>query len=70
MENTANRIELRGDLVALPVLPHENHGQRFYQFFLDVERLSGIYDRLPVIASETVLNTMDLSAGTRITAIG
>ena len=70
MENTANRIELRGDLVALPVLSHENHGQRFYQFFLDVERLSGIYDRLPVIASETVLNTMDLSAGTRITAIG
>ena len=54
MENTANRIDLRGDLVALPVLSHENHGQRFYRFFLDVARLSGTADRLPIIAAQSV----------------
>ena len=67
MENTANRIDLRGDLVALPVLSHENHGQRFYRFFLDVARLSGTADRLPIIAAQSVLEEMDLSAGSRIT---
>ena len=70
MENTANRIDLRGDLVALPVLSHENHGQRFYRFFLDVARLSGTADRLPIIAAQSVLEEMDLSAGSRITVTG
>ena len=70
MENTANRIDLRGDLVALPVLSHENHGQKFYRFFLDVARLSGTADRLPVIAAQSVLEEMDLSAGSRITVTG
>ena len=70
MENTANRIDLRGDLVALPVLSHENHGQRFYRFFLDVARLSGTADRLPIIVAQSVLEEMDLSAGSRITVTG
>lgn len=70
MENTANRVELRGELVSLPTLSHENHGQQFYRFYLDVERLSGAIDRLPVIAPEPVLWEMDLSAGTRITVTG
>ena len=70
MENTANRIDLRGDLVALPVLSHENHGQRFYRFFLDVARLSGTVDRLPIIAAQSVLEEMDLSAGSHITVTG
>ena len=70
MENTANRVDLRGDLVSLPVLSHENHGQRFYRFYLDVERLSGVCDRLPVIAPEAALWEMDLSGGDRIAVSG
>lgn len=70
MENTANRIELRGDLATLPTLSHENHGQQFYRFYLDVERLSGVVDRLPVIAPAPVLWAMDLFAGARITVSG
>ena len=70
MENTANRIDLRGELVSLPELSHENHGQRFYRFYLDVERLSGVCDRLPVIVPEQVLVHTELSDGARIAISG
>ena len=70
MEYTANRVILRGSLAELPAFSHENHARRFYRFFLEVERLSGTADVLPVIAAEDVLNTMDLSGGERIEVRG
>ena len=70
MEYTANRVILRGSLAGLPAFSHENHARRFYRFFLEVERLSGPADVLPVIAAEDVLNTMDLSGGGRIEVRG
>lgn len=70
MEYTANRVILRGSLAGLPAFSHENHARRFYCFFLEVERLSGTADVLPVIAAEDVLNTMDLSGGGRIEVRG
>lgn len=70
MEHTANRVILRGSLAGLPAFSHENHARRFYRFFLEVERLSGTADVLPVIAAEDVLNTMDLSGGGRIEVRG
>ena len=70
MEHTANRVILRGSLAGLPAFSHENHARRFYRFFLEVERLSGTADLLPVIAAEDVLNTMDLSGGGRIEVRG
>lgn len=70
MEYTANRVILRGSLAGLPAFSHENHARRFYRFFLEVERLSGTADVLPVIAAEDVLSTMDLSGGGRIEVRG
>lgn len=70
MEYTANRVILRGSLAGLPAFSHENHARRFYRFFLEVERLSGTADVLPVIAAEDVLNTMDLFGGGRIEVRG
>lgn len=70
MEYTANRVILRGSLAGLPAFSHENHARQFYRFFLEVERLSGTADVLPVIAAEDVLNTMDLSGGGRIEVRG
>jgi len=66
MENTVNHIMLRGELAGLPELSHENHGRKFYRFFLDVGRLSGTEDRLPVLAAEDVLLAADLFGGERI----
>ena len=65
-----NQITLRGSLRALPEFSHENHGKRFYRFFLEVPRLSGAVDTLPVIAEETILNTLDPSGGEMLTVTG
>ena len=66
MEHTANRILLRGALAELPRFSHENHEKRFYRFPLEVERLSGAVDVLPVIVPEAVLCAMDLSGGSML----
>ena len=65
-----NQITLRGQLMALPHLSHENHGKKFYRFTLEVPRLSGAVDLLPVVAEESILNRMDISAGTMLTVQG
>ena len=70
MEHPANQITLRGSLTDLPRLSHENHGKRFYRFTLEVPRLSGAVDTLPVIAREDILNTIDLSGGENLTVTG
>ena len=72
MEPVANRnqITLRGSLVSLPEFSHENHGKRFFRFFLEVPRLSGAIDTLPVITEETILNAVDLSGGEMLTVTG
>ena len=70
MEHIANQITLRGSLSSLPEFSHENHGKRFFRFFLVVPRLSGAVDTLPVIAEESVLDTLDLSAGEMLTITG
>ena len=70
MELTANHITLRGSLSSMPQFSHENHGRRFFRFTLEVPRLSGAVDLLPVIAREDVLNAMELSDGEMLTVTG
>lgn len=70
MEHTANRIDLCGSLAELPQYSHENHDRRFYRFLLEVERLSGAVDVLPVIVSEAVLNEMDVTGGSMLAVKG
>ena len=70
MEQITNQITLRGTLQNLPEFSHENHSRRFFRFFLEVPRLSGAVDILPVIAEEALLNAIDLSAGEMLTVTG
>ena len=70
MELTANHITLRGSLLSMPLYSHENHGRRFFRFYLEVPRLSGAVDVLPVIAREDVLSAMELSDGEMLTVTG
>lgn len=65
-----NQITLRGSLRELPEFSHENHGKRFFRFYLEVQRLSGAVDTLPVIVEEAILNTVDLSGGDMLTVTG
>lgn len=70
MEQETNRILLRGALAELPRMSHENHGRRFFRFPMEVERLSGTVDLLPVIVPEPVLCAMDLSGGSMLEVSG
>ena len=70
MEFTANHITLLGELNTLPAFSHENHGKRFYRFLLDVPRLSGAVDTLPIIAEESRICDLDPCAGSRVQVTG
>jgi primosomal replication protein N len=70
LEHAANQITLRGSLHSGPQFSHENHGRRFFRFSLEVPRLSGAVDILPVIAEETLLSETDLSEGEMLTVAG
>ena len=70
MEHTVNQITVCGALRELPTFSHENHGKRFYRFLLEIPRLSGAVDTLPVIAPEAVMNRIDLSGGEMLTVTG
>ena len=70
MEYSVNQVTLRGSLLNLPQFSHENHGKKFYRFTLEVPRLSGALDLLPVVAEEKILNEMDLSGGEMLTVSG
>lgn len=70
MEQTTNSITLRGSLQSLPQFSHENHGRKFYKFFLEVPRLSGAVDLLPVIAEQQPVMEIDPCAGEMLTVTG
>lgn len=70
MEHIVNAITLRGSLQELPRFSHENHGRRFYHFMLEVPRLSGAVDVLPVIAEERIVFSIDPVAGDMLTVTG
>ena len=70
MEHTTNMITLRGALLALPAYSHTNHNKRCYRFTLEVPRLSGAVDLLPVVAEEKLIMDLDPTAGDMLTING
>lgn len=70
MEHATNTITLRGSLLALPYYSHSNHGKAFYRFTLEVPRLSGAVDLLPVVAEEGLIQDIDPTAGSMLTVTG
>ena len=47
-----NEVELEGLVLDAPTFSHENHNTRFYRFSLQIPRLSGQWDTLPVLIPE------------------
>ena len=70
MECSQNSICIRGQLQSLPVFSHENHGHRFDRFVLEVARLSGTADLIPVIAPEELVDCLDPDGGDMIAVTG
>ena len=70
MEHTTNAITLRGTLLSLPQFSHSNHGKQFYRFTLEVPRLSGAVDLLPIVAEEPLVMNMDPTSGSMVKVCG
>ena len=70
MEHMENQITVRGSLAGLPEISHENHGRVFCSFTLEVERLSGTRDLVPVIAPKELVDALDPGGGSLILAQG
>lgn len=63
MENFTNSGVFCGWVSSAPQLSHENHGRKFYKFLLEIPRLSGTADLLPVVAAEDVLDAAAVTDG-------
>lgn len=58
---TNNYAMLRGVLASRPQLSHENRGENFYQFSIEIQRLSGATDLVNIIAREELLKNVDIT---------
>ena len=70
MDNNFNRVQLCGTVDSAPTLSHVNHALAFYKFTLAVERLSGLADKLTVIAAQPLLERAAIRAGDTVTVRG
>lgn len=70
MEN--NIVRLVGKIAGKPEITHEIEGEKFWELLLDVKRLSGAVDTLPVTIPEKLLETsrINLKEGERIAIQG
>ena len=66
MTHSQNDVLLEGRPVNNPEWSHENHGTQFYRFSLEVPRLSGTPDVLPVLLPEALLDRIDSRGSLRI----
>ncbi len=65
-----NQVILKGKVVEEPAYSHSLYGEKFYNLMLEVPRLSGVADVLPVMASDRLLHLMNVVAGDEIAVIG
>ena len=63
---TKNEVLLEGLPLEAPELSHENHGTRFYRILLQVPRLSGTPDVLPVLLPEPLLGSVSPDVPLRV----
>lgn len=63
---TQNEVLLEGLVLAAPEWSHENHGNQFYRCYLQVPRLSGQADTLPVLLPESQVPLVSAGAALRI----
>lgn len=65
-----NEIYISGKIVSEPALTQNYYGERFYEFKVESERLSGRTDVVPIMVSERLTNGKDLKEGTSIAVAG
>lgn len=66
MTQSLNEVLLEGLPQADPEWSHDNHGTRFFRFFLRIPRLSGTPDTLPVLLPEGLAGEIHADRPVRI----
>lgn len=70
MENTNNFIEIGGIIFSEFTLSHEIYGEGFWRFDVEVSRLSGQSDILPVTVSERIVEREKMQPGQAVMITG
>jgi single-stranded DNA-binding protein len=70
METGSNFIDIGGRICSEFVFSHEIYSEGFYRFDLEVERLSGSADILPVTVSERIIDRTVMLVGSNIRVTG
>ena len=65
-----NNLRLVGKVTNEKTFSHEVYGETFYRFTMEVARLSGTSDLIPITISERLLTTFDLSIGRKVVVYG
>ncbi len=65
-----NQVLLRGVLSEPPRFSHENRGERFDQFSLEVRRLSGAADTVHIVARRPLLEALEPCGGGKLCVRG
>ena len=65
-----NFVTLGGMVASTLEESHEIYGEKFYRFYIEVERLSGMSDKIPVIISERLIDVSDFGIGKLIKVHG
>ncbi|MBO7221527.1 MAG: single-stranded DNA-binding protein [Clostridia bacterium] len=65
-----NKVYLSGTVAGSPEFSHEVMGEGFYDLTLDVQRLSGQADRIPLTISERLMGDVSLETGEKIGVYG
>ena len=66
----SNYAMLRGVMSEPPVFSHESRGEQFYQFSMDVSRLSGAVDTVHIIARRQLLESVGIRGEEKLCVSG
>ena len=66
----SNKVLLFGKVVSEPKFSHEVFGENFYEFSIEVNRLSESSDIIPVIFSERLLDINDIKNELKVQITG
>ena len=66
----SNYVFLRGSVSEAPRLSHESRNEQFYQFSLEVCRLSGTPDTVHVLVRGALLDELEIGGGSKLCVLG
>lgn len=70
MENTNNFINIAGSIISEFTFSHEIYGEGFWRFNVEIARLSGQDDILPVTVSERIVDKEKMKPGQAVAVAG